>query len=157
MRTQFQILVAAALLVLLAVPLAAQGAAEQKVTITMREEAGRMSFRPQRVTLQAGVPTEVVLVNRGSVKHEWMVYPVPTKPGRPDHEWAEENSFFKGVKVEVAGGEVTRRKGVLVEVMVKPGKSATIRFTPTRRGQFEMACLISGHWEAGMKGILVVK
>jgi uncharacterized cupredoxin-like copper-binding protein len=40
---------------------------------------------------------------------------------------------------------------------VEPGKRGTIVWTFNRPGQFEFACLIAGHYQAGMKGRIVVK
>lgn len=152
-----RVLVTAVTLALLALPGVAGGAAKQKVTIAMGEEGGRMYFRPDRVTLSAGVKAEITLVNRGAQPHEWMVYPMPTAPGKPDHEWTEDNSYFKGVEVtaEGEGLEVVTRD--LLELELKPGKRAEVTFTPTKRGTFQMGCLLPGHWEAGMKGTLIVK
>ena len=40
---------------------------------------------------------------------------------------------------------------------MRPGKRAELKFTPTRKGTFELACHVEGHYEAGMKDVLVVK
>lgn len=41
--------------------------------------------------------------------------------------------------------------------LVDPGKSASVTFTPARKGSYEFVCIIPGHKEAGMKGVLIVK
>ncbi len=41
-------------------------------------------------------------------------------------------------------------------VHVKPGESGEMIWQFTRAGEFEFACLIPGHWEAGMHGKIIV-
>jgi uncharacterized cupredoxin-like copper-binding protein len=136
----------------------ASGAAkEQKVTIVLSE----FKFTPATVTLQAGVPAEMTLVNRGAVIHEFSVY---TKPpaGQKITEWDEwviPNTYFQGigeVNSEIVGYGTTNGT-ILFEFEVPKGRSVTIKFVPTRKGTFEMGCHQAGHYEAGMVGTVVVK
>lgn len=129
----------------------------QKVTITMRD----FSYSPAKVTLQAGVPAEITLVNKGKVAHEFMIYNTP-KPGmmmggEMGHEWVEETNYFHMVNVQATGGKVTRHQGDFMELNVPAGKSATLQFTPVKKGTFEMGCMIEDHYEAGQHGVIVVK
>lgn len=157
MRKQVPVLMVAALLAILTLGAAASGAAVQKITITMRD----FSFTPSRITLQVGVPVEITLVNKGKVKHEFMVYDMPKKEisSMDGHMWAERANFFHGMGMhaQVTGGEVDRKGGDLFEVEVAKSKTAVVTFTPTKKGTFEFACLIKDHYEAGQKGVLVVK
>ena len=41
-------------------------------------------------------------------------------------------------------------------IFVKPGASKTLIWTFTKSGVYEFACNIPGHYEAGMKGTIVV-
>lgn len=41
--------------------------------------------------------------------------------------------------------------------LLDPGKSQSVRFTPTKKGTFEFKCTIPGHAEVGMKGTITVK
>lgn len=137
---------------------AASGAAVQKFTITMRD----FSYSPAKITLQAGVPAEITLINRGKVPHEFMIYDRPRSMGmmmggEKGHEWVEKTNYFHMVKVTVAGGKVSRHQGDFMELRVAVGKSATLRFTPMKKGTFEFGCMIAGHYEAGQKGVLTVK
>ncbi len=146
----------AALLLIPAGTISAQST--QRITLIM----GDFYYKPNRMTLQVGVPAEITLVNRGNKQHEFMVYtrPRPGMSGRRLHDWAEEQTYFKGMTVEVPtapGVKAEYVRNVLVEVMVGAGKTAVLRFTPTRTGTFEMACLIKGHYEAGQKGTFVVR
>ena len=40
---------------------------------------------------------------------------------------------------------------------VAPGESATLIWKFSKTGQFTFACLVPGHYEAGMKGIVIVE
>ncbi len=157
MRKHISILSLAILLAFLMLGGAAQSATVQKIAIAMRE----YTYTPSKVTIEAGVPVEITLVNKGKVTHEFMLYamPKPGMMGKALHAWAEDHSYFMGMPVAVEGRgiEVERKGNVLIEVQLGLGKSATVKFTPKMRGTFEFACLISGHYEAGQKGVLVVK
>ena len=154
MRKLVPLLVLPVLLVSLALGGAA-GAKEQKVTIVLNE----MSFSPAKVTLSAGVPAEFKLVNRGKVKHEFMVYAVPRAglSGDALEGWAKENSYFKGIEVAVEGAGLEVEGEDIMEIELAAGRSAEVKFTPRKTGRFEIGCHVEGHYEAGMKGTLTVK
>ena len=40
---------------------------------------------------------------------------------------------------------------------VKPGKTGAIIWQFTKAGEFQFACLVPGHFEAGMVGTVIVK
>lgn len=157
MRRNAHVIAVLTLLVLILVG-AGWGAAAQKVTIVMRD----FSYSPAKITLRAGAPAEITLVNRGKVPHEFMIYDRPRSMGmmmggEQGHEWVEKTNYFHMVTVTVAGGKVNRHQGDFMELMVAAGKSATLRFIPMKKGTFEFGCLIAGHYEAGQKGVLTVK
>lgn len=133
----------------------AAAAKVQKVTVTLNE----FKFVPKTVTLRAGIPVELTLVNRGKVEHEFLVYTAPKAAPDDWDEYAIVNTYFKGTEeIEV----VFRRQGAvagtsLFEVEVEAGRSATIEFTPMQKGTFEIGCHVEGHYEAGMKGTLTVR
>jgi len=149
------ILVGALVLTLAAV---AWAAPVQKVTLTMRD----FGYTPAKVTLQSGVPAELTIVNNGKLTHEFMLYGMPKDMasmmgGDMGHEWVEKANYFKGVPVTAEGGKVKQKAGAFFELRVQPGKSAIIRFTPVKKGTFEFSCMIADHYEAGQRGVLVVK
>lgn len=150
-----QTLAVIALLLILAGATTAGGAAPQQITITMRE----FTYSPTKITLQASMPVAITLVNRGRKPHEFMVYDMPMGSSHMmvGHEWVEKTNYFKGMMVNVQGGRTRRRSGAFFEVEVAAGKTAVIAFTPAKKGTFEFACMIKGHYEAGQKGVLVVK
>jgi uncharacterized cupredoxin-like copper-binding protein len=106
----------------------------------------------------------VRLVNRGVVEHEFMVYDLGhlhlagMDPQRM-HRELEARSYFRGLAVQVAGKAkmVERRGKDLVMVTLAPGEQVVLRFTPVKKGSFEMGCHLPGHYEAGMKGRWVVQ
>ncbi len=73
-----------------------------------------------------------------------------------------EEDFFEGidVKAEVGNGaQFMRMPGHGTMVLLKPHSKATITFmVPADRiGEWEMACFIPGHYEAKMKGNVMVE
>jgi uncharacterized cupredoxin-like copper-binding protein len=70
--------------------------------------------------------------------------------------------FFEGIVVKAEtgnGAEFMRMPGHGTMVLLKPHSKATIHFmVPADRiGEWEMACFIPGHYEAKMKGEVVVE
>lgn len=127
----------------------------QEITIQLTEFA----FKPNKITLTKGVPVELKLSNTGRVTHEFMVYAHP-KSGMSMEDlekWAEARSYFKDLELTVEGGGIKVVGEGIFEVEIEAGKTAEIRFTPKKPGTFELGCHLPGHYEAGMKGTLVVK
>ena len=148
----------AAALALLLLAGAAWAAPVQKVKITMRD----FGYTPAKVTLQAGTPAELTIVNGGKVTHEFMLYGRPKDMssmmgGDMGHEWVEKTNYFKGAQVTTSGGKEKRKGGALFELRISAGKTATMTFTPVTKGTFEFGCMIADHYEAGQRGVLVVK
>lgn len=157
MRMWMALLALGALLVSLAGG-AAGAATEQRITITMRD----FGYTPSKVTLRSGVPAQLTIVNNGKLTHEFMLYGMPRDMssmmgGEMGHEWVEKNNYFKGVQATTSGGKEKRRGGALLELRVQPGKSAMVTFTPQKKGTFEFSCMLADHYEAGQRGVLVVK
>lgn len=147
-----------ALGIVMLVAVTAWAAPVQRVSLMMRD----FGFTPSKITLQAGMPAEITIVNRGKVTHEFMLYGMPKNPasmmgGKMGHEWVEETNYFKGIEATVTGAKVTREHGALFEIRIPAGKSAALRFTPTKKGTFEFGCMIADHYESGQRGTLIVK
>ncbi len=134
---------------------ATAAAKAQKLTVTMTD----FKFAPKTVTVRAGTPVELTLVNKGVSEHEFMVYVTPKATPDDWDEYIMANTYFQRmgeVEVEFEGrGAVASTS--MFEVELKKGRSATIIFTPNRKGTFEIGCHVEGHYEAGMKGTFVVK
>ena len=133
---------------------ATAAAKAQKVTVTMTD----FKFTPKSVTVRAGVPVELTLVNKGAVEHEFMVYAPPKAAPDDWDEYVMDNTYFKDMgEIEV----VFRNQGAVAstrmfEVELEKGKGATVLFTPSKKGLFEIGCHVEGHYEAGMKATFVV-
>lgn len=98
------------------------------------------AIKPKTWNLQTGKLYKVTLVNEGKIKHEWVAQEFTLTI------WTR--------KVQVGGVEI---KGVINEIELGPGTKAEWYFVPIRTGEFEMACEIEGHKEAGMFGKVIVK
>jgi len=106
------------------------------VTIDMSEFA----FTPKDITLEAGQPYVLEVVNTGTVKHEFTA-----------------GDFFRTVatrKAETSESEV--KVPFFTEIEVFAGKSAEIFLIPLIPGTYDLVCEIEGHYEAGMFGTITV-
>jgi uncharacterized cupredoxin-like copper-binding protein len=89
------------------------------------------TFQPSQVTVQAGQPVTITLVNKGSLEHD--------------------------LHIEALGVKLPVGKTPKDHPLLAPSKSVTLTFTPTKKGTFEFVCTVPGHKEAGMKGVIVVR
>ncbi|MDQ2081051.1 cupredoxin family protein [Xanthobacteraceae bacterium Astr-EGSB] len=111
------------------------------VEVTMREGDGTMEYVPNRIEVKRNEQIRFVLKNAGELAHEFVLASAADNAKHaalmqkfPDMEHDDPNSKTLPSK---AGGEIVWR------------------FTKT--GEFEFACLIPGHREAGMIGKIIVK
>ncbi len=113
-----------------------------KVTRTIRVDmADSMRFTPADLTIKRGETVKLVATNKGQVLHEMVL----GTPGELQKH-AEMMRKFPGMEHEEA--HMTH---------VKPGKSGEIVWQFDKPGEFQFACLLPGHFEAGMVGQVVVK
>ncbi len=121
----------------------AQGLAQSDAASVVRIEMSEYAFTPAQVTLKAGKPVTLTVVN----------------VGRATHMFTSTYLASQDLEVESADIEVDAPKGVKY-VKVRPGKSAEIKFTPMQNGTFEFSCDVKSggrsHRDRGMKGQLVV-
>ena len=111
------------------------------VLITMREEAGKMMFIPDKVEVKKGEQIRFMLKNSGALEHEFML---ATAAENAKH--AEQMKKFPDMEHDDANGK-----------RLKPNASAEIAWRFTKTGEFQYGCLIPGHPEAGMLGTVIVK
>jgi uncharacterized cupredoxin-like copper-binding protein len=120
-----------------------QRLAESDPASVVRIEMNEYAFTPAQVTLKAGKPVTLNVVN----------------VGRATHMLTSAYLASQDLEVEGADMEVDAPNGVKY-VKVQPGKSAEIKFTPTRKGTFDFSCDVKSggrsHRDRGMKGQLVV-
>lgn len=107
------------------------------VTIDMTDA---MRFTPDQLTLQEGDTVRFVVRNRGRMLHEMVI-------GTPAELVKHAALMAKFPKMEHDAPYM---------VHVDPGKTGEIVWNFNRAGRFEFACLIAGHYEAGMRGTLTV-
>ncbi len=111
------------------------------VLVNMREEPGKMMFVPDRIEIKRGEQVRFMLSNSGELEHEFVL---ATTAENLKH--AEEMKKFPDMEHDDPNAK-----------RVKPKKRDEIVWRFTKAGQFEFGCLIPGHREAGMIGIIVVK
>ena len=114
----------------------------KKVTRTVRiDMSDAMRFQPARLVVKRGETVKLVAANKGQVLHELVL----------------------GTREELRRHAELMRKFPEMEheephmAHVKPGKTGEIVWQFTQAGEFEFACLIPGHFEAGMVGKVTVK
>lgn len=116
-------------------------ATSRDVVVAMKEGEGTMSFTPDRIEVKQGEQIRFVLQNDGDLDHEFFL---GSKQEMTDH--AEMMRAMPDMKHADANS---------VSVASKSKGSLIWRFT--KIGEFPFACLIPGHLEAGMEGIISVK
>ncbi len=120
---------------------------------------GEFYFKPETIQLKAGQQVRIELVNEGKVEHEFMVgREVEMHEGKAE---TFEKDFFEGIEIAhtVEEGKLMKEPGHGTEVELESGGKATLTFTvpADRKGEWEIGCFVPGHYEAGMKGKLVVE
>ena len=116
---------------------AANWDAQQELKIELTE----YTFKPDTLTLRAGQPYVLELVNLGQLKHEFT---------------AEE--FFQTVAFRKAEDEAGEFKAPAPkEIEVFAGKRMELFLIPTKEGVYDLVCEIEGHLEQGMRGKIVVE
>lgn len=111
------------------------------IEIAMLEGEGKMLFKPDRIEVRRGEQIRFVLKNAGELKHEFVL-------ATPEENKAHAIEMQKNPDME--HDDPNARD-------VAPKKSGELLWRFTRRGEFEFACLIPGHFEAGMRGTVIVK
>ncbi|MBB5204854.1 putative cupredoxin-like copper-binding protein [Inhella inkyongensis] len=99
-----------------------------------------MRFKPDRLEVREGETLRLQIHNKGKVMHEFVL-------GTPKELQAHAAMMQKFP--DMAHDEPYMAH-------VPPGKTGEIVWTFNRPGEFQFACLIAGHFQAGMVGTLVV-
>jgi uncharacterized cupredoxin-like copper-binding protein len=111
------------------------------VEILMSEGPDGMRFAPDRVEARPGEQIRFTVRNVGQVDHEFVL------------GTAKDNKSHAAMMAAMPGMKHTDANAVTVA----PGASATLVWRFTRKGDFEYACLIPGHYDLGMHGTVVVR
>lgn len=112
--------------------------ATRTVEVTMSDA---MRFEPQTIQVKRGETIRFVVHNQGRVRHEMVL---GTMAELKEHA---------ALMVKFPEMEHDDPNAVHVE----PGKSGEFAWTFSKAGTFDFACLMPGHFEAGMKGKIVSK
>lgn len=99
-----------------------------------------MRFKPVQVDVQEGETIRFRIRNKGALLHEFVI-------GTP-----AENARHAELMMKFPGMEHDEPYMAHVD----PGKTGEIVWTFNRAGDFEFACLIAGHFQAGMVGTITV-
>lgn len=110
----------------------------QTASITMKEFA----FEPAKITVKAGQPVKLTLVNDGALLHDFTSMDAAVEMMAGEH----------GAQHDMN----ETMEGAMMHIAVDVGKSATLEFTPTQAGVYTFFCTVEGHRAAGMEGQLIV-
>ena len=115
------------------------GDAKNARTVTLRM-GDDMRFRPDRIAVREGETIRFVVANTGKLLHEMVI-------GTPEElkQHAEVMKHFPGMEHDEP-----------FMAHVKPAARGEIVWNFNRPGTFQFACLVPGHYEAGMIGTIVV-
>jgi uncharacterized cupredoxin-like copper-binding protein len=111
------------------------------VQVAMGERDGKMYFNHNHIEIRRGEQIRFVLINRGELDHEFVL---ATEAENIKH--AELMQKFPDMEHDDPNAK-----------RLKPKAKNEIVWRFTKRGEFEFACLIPGHREAGMLGKIIVK
>jgi uncharacterized cupredoxin-like copper-binding protein len=100
-----------------------------------------MRFTPDRIEVRQGETVKFVVRNSGKVMHEFVI---GTKKELDEH-----------AALMVKFPNMEHDEPYMAHV--PPGKTGEIVWTFNRAGEFEFACLIAGHYQAGMVGKIMVR
>jgi uncharacterized cupredoxin-like copper-binding protein len=112
-----------------------------KVTVSLIEtDDGEMLFEPREFAFKAGETVQFTITNDGEAEHEFVM------------DTLDNNAKHKELMAKFPEMEHDDPNAVRLQ----PGEKGTIVWTFANTGSFEFACLIPGHYEAGMHGALTV-
>lgn len=112
-------------------------AAKRTVTLTMDD---KMRFTPDTLSFKEGETVRFIVKNQGKLLHEMVI----------------------GTRAELDAHAALMEKFPNMAhdepymAHVDPGKQGGLVWTFNRAGEFEFACLVAGHFAAGMKGRITV-
>jgi uncharacterized cupredoxin-like copper-binding protein len=114
----------------------------KRVTRTVRVAMkDSMRFEPALITLKRGETVRFVLTNKGAMLHEMVL-------GTAEDLGKHAELMKKHPGMEHSEPNMAH---------VRPGRTGEIVWQFTQPGEFQFACLLPGHYEAGMIGKVVVK
>jgi uncharacterized cupredoxin-like copper-binding protein len=112
--------------------------ARRTVHFEMRDT---MRFVPSFVSVKRGETVRIVIKNSGALMHEWVL--------------GTRTELEKHAELMKKFPEMEHDEPYMAHV--KPNAKGEIVWTFTQPGEFMFACLLPGHFEAGMKGSILVE
>lgn len=112
------------------------------IQVTMQESDGKMLFIPDHVEVHKGEQIKFAVYNSGELDHEFVL------------ATAQEN--LKHAEAMAMNPEMQHDDDPNAR-RVAPKKTDEMVWRFTKAGEFEFACLIPGHRDAGMFGVVEVK
>jgi len=109
----------------------------RNVTVEMNDA---MRFRPDSIRVKRGETVRFIVRNTGKVKHEMVLGTI---------EELKEHAGLMRKFPEMEHADPN-------QVSVEPGMTGELVWQFTRAGAFDFACLVPGHFEAGMVGKILV-
>ena len=114
---------------------------DRTVEISMVEtEDAEMLFEPRDLTFEEGETVRFVITNTGYIEHEFVL------------DSAAKNQEHKALMEQFPEMEHDDPNSVLLQ----PEETGEIVWTFSKGGEFEVACLIPGHYESGMHSAVAV-
>jgi uncharacterized cupredoxin-like copper-binding protein len=111
----------------------------RSIEVTMDDT---MRFTPSTIQSQPGETLRIVARNAGQVPHELVI--------------GDERAIREHAKAMQAGGSHAHSNAGAAALTVAPGASGELVVTFREAAVLEMACLVPGHYEAGMRGAILV-
>jgi uncharacterized cupredoxin-like copper-binding protein len=111
------------------------------IKVKMFEDGKKMQFEPVRIEVRKGEQIRFVLENSGDEDHEFVLATI-----KENQKHGELMKKFPDMEHDDPNAK---------RVMTSGNGELLWKFT--KRGEFEFACLIPGHYEAGMRGTIIVK
>jgi uncharacterized cupredoxin-like copper-binding protein len=109
----------------------------REIDVTMKE----FRFEPGRIEVHKGEQVRFVLHNSGQLDHEFVL-------ATPEENREHAKEMAKNPEMQHKDPNARR---------VAPGQTEEMIWKFTNPGEFQYACLIPGHFEAGMFGTVEVK
>lgn len=118
-----------------------------EVKVLLGNEANPFRFIPSKIQFETGKLYKLKLINSSQSKHYFTS--------------SKFSSSIYTRKIQIVndkGKTLAEVKGAIRTVEVYPGQTAEWWFVPVKTGMMnDLHCQISGHTEAGMKGLIIIK